>query len=109
MSLIPSERIQEIVQRLCDSLDAEEIYLFGSRAEDRADRGSDLDLLVVVADTGTLPRQLARRGRKSLRGLGFPVDLVVCRRAEFERWSAVPGNVAHAAVMSGQRIYAAGS
>ncbi len=67
---------------------------------------SDIDLLAVVSDTETPPRELARRGRSTLRGLKVPVDLIVCTTAEKKKWAAVPCNVIHTATQ-GRRVYGA--
>lgn len=74
--------LDEIVQRLVAVLHPVEVYLFGSYAGGNPDSDSDVDLLVVVPDTNVSCRELARRGRRSLWGIGIPVDLVVCTISE---------------------------
>ncbi len=80
---VSSELLSEVVDRLAQGLHPEKIYLFGSQARDQAGEGSDIDLLVVVADSD-LPRH--RREAFSydlLWGLKIPVDVIVLPRAEF--------------------------
>jgi predicted nucleotidyltransferase len=104
---LPEDLLQEIVRRLVEALDPAGIYLFGSHASETADTDSDVDLLVVMeGGDGDVPcRELARRGRKSLRGLGVPVDLVVCTTAEVDRWCAVPCNLIHTVAEKGRLVY----
>jgi predicted nucleotidyltransferase len=102
----PSETLlRRIVERLVDSVHPARVYLFGSQATGRADRPSDIDLLLVVPDTATAPRDWARRGRRSLWGMGVPVDLVVCTTSEMDEWADVPCNLIHSAVQSGRLLY----
>ena len=44
----PCQALSEVVRRLVQALDPREIWLFGSRAEDRNAPDSDFDLLVVT-------------------------------------------------------------
>ena len=107
MKQVRSELLVEIVRRLCAALHPREIYLFGSHAYGEPDAHSDVDLLIVVGDAGIHPRELARIGRNSLRGMGFPVDLVVCTEEEVRTWAPVPCNLVHTVVTKGRRIYGA--
>lgn len=107
METLATETLEEIIQRLVDALHPLEIYLFGSHAYGAPGRDSDLDLLVVVSDTDESPRELARRGRQSLSGMGFPVDIIVVTLSEMRKWSTVRCNIIHTVVQKGRRVYAA--
>ncbi|MBM4032413.1 MAG: nucleotidyltransferase domain-containing protein [Planctomycetes bacterium] len=100
------ELLGEIARRLTAALHPSRVYLFGSQARGDADGDSDLDLLVVVPDTDTPPRELARLGRKSLWGMCIPVDIVVCTDSELAKWSQVRCNVIHTAVEKGRLLFA---
>jgi predicted nucleotidyltransferase len=100
------ELLGEITRRLTEALRPSRVYLFGSQARGDADGDSDLDLLVVVPDTDTPPRELARLGRKSLWGMGVPVDIVVCTESELAKWSQVRCNIIHTAVEKGRLLLA---
>jgi len=100
------ELLGEITRKLVGALQPSRVYLFGSQARGDADGDSDMDLLVVVPDTDTPPRQLARLGRKSLWGMAVPVDLVVCTDSELAKWSTVHCNVIHTAVEKGRLLFA---
>ena len=52
-------------------------------------------------------RELARQGRKSLWGMGVPVDLVVCTTSEMDKWSGIGCNLIHTVAQKGRQLYAA--
>ncbi len=107
MKELPQALLDEIVRRLVDALHPVGIYLFGSHATGRPDRDSDVDLVAVVPDTDVPPRELARKGRRSLWGLCLPVDLIVCTASEMQKWSQVPCNLLHTVAERGRALYAA--
>ena len=105
MEELTQELLDEIVRRLVDALHPVGIYLFGSHAGGEPNKDSDVDLLVVVNETGLSNRQLARRGRKSLWGLCIPVDVVVCTVGQMEKWSQVSCNLYHTVAEEGRLVY----
>lgn len=107
MIAFTAEQQKEIVRRLVDALHPLKIYLFGSHAYGTPRRDSDVDLMVVMHDFTIPYRELAFRGRRSLRGMGIPVELHVCTQAEMEKWSKVPCNTIHTVAQKGRLIYAA--
>ena len=104
MVRISDDMLKEVVSRLAEALHPDSIYLFGSRSRDASDSGSDIDLLAIVPDTDERPRDLARRGRRSLWGMAVPVDLIVVTRSEAERWAGVSCNLIHTAVAEGRQV-----
>jgi predicted nucleotidyltransferase len=97
--------LKEIVDRLVRGLHPERVYLFGSQARGQAGEGSDVDLLVVVADSN-LPRH--RREALSydlLWGVTTPVDVIVLTRAEFQRASRVKTSLASTVQAEGEVLY----
>jgi len=106
MGKFSQELLHEITRRVVAALQPSRVYLFGSQARGDVDGDSDVDLLVVVPDTDTPPRELARLGRRSLWGMGVPVDLVVCTDSDLAKWSAVRCNVIHTAVEKGRLLFA---
>jgi len=105
MKKLSSELLDEITKRLANSIHPERIYLFGSHAAGTADQDSDVDLLIVVPDTGKSTREIARQGRARLWGLTIPLDLIVCTKSEFERYRHVANNVMNEAFLDGRIIY----
>jgi hypothetical protein len=83
------EALHEVVDRLAQSLDPKEIWLFGSRAAGRNAPDSDFDLLVVAKiedgdagfDYGATYAPIA--------GLGIGCDVVPCRADDFGRSGAI--------------------
>lgn len=101
------ELIDEIVRRLVEALQPQEIYLFGSHAYGEPGRHSDLDFLVVVGDDAGDLHDLAGRGHSAMRGLRVGVDILVYHRGEMDKWSPVRCSLPHTVVKKGKRLYAA--
>ena len=66
--------------------------LFGSRARGDADRGSDVDLLVIEPEVDDAAKESVRL-RRALRGLSIPIDVVVVDEVTAVRWRAVRGTL----------------
>lgn len=106
MVRLSEDTLQEVVRRVVKALDPVGVYLFGSQARGDEEAG-DVDLLVVVEQADRPMRELAREARRSLWGMAIPVDVVVCTRADLEKWSQVSGNLLHIVARQGRRVYAA--
>jgi predicted nucleotidyltransferase len=97
--------LKEVVDRLARGLHPEKIYLFGSQARDQGQGGSDIDLLVVVADSD-LPRHCREAlSYDLLWGLTAPVDVIVFTRAEFQPASRVKTSLASIVQAEGRLLY----
>ncbi len=105
MEKLSTELINEVTTRLKDALHPSKIYLFGSHAYGDTDQDSDIDLLIVVPDTDKSTREIARQGRASLRGLMFPVDLIVCTQSQIQKWSDVKCTLIYTVIRKGRLIY----
>jgi predicted nucleotidyltransferase len=102
----PIKELQEVVRRLVNSLQPEQIYLFGSYAHGTQIPGeSDIDLLVIVPHSDLPRHQREARSYDTLWGLATPVDLVVLTREEFNRTSRVRTSLASTARNQGVLIY----
>ena len=102
-------RLRPVLERLIAHLKPEEVWLFGSRAEQRSRHDSDYDLLAVVPD-GTPEADLDPvRAWSLVRGLGVPVDIVPCTRSEFEEEKHEIDTLPRAAFLRGIRIYERGT
>jgi predicted nucleotidyltransferase len=97
--------LEEITKRLAESIHPERIYLFGSHAIGRADEESDVDLLAVVPDTEKSLRAIAIEGRKSLRDIQIPFDLIVCTKYQFDRFRDVKNSIMNEAFCFGRIVY----
>jgi len=104
--LITEKTIQEAAQRLVNKFSPKTIILFGSQARGKADRHSDVDLLVICPIRGSR-RNLMVAMDRALRGIGFARDIIVLTPEEFDRDRHIPGTIARPASLEGKVIYEA--
>lgn len=96
--------INRIVKIIVDTVHPKQIILFGSYARHEQNKHSDIDIMVVKEDSK--PRQArAAEIRKRLRGICFPVDLVVYTPKEIKEWESVPNSFVHSVMNEGLKIY----
>ena len=81
------------------------VRVFGSVARSQQQLGSDLDLLVVVAQSDENSVRRAQRAHRCLRGLGIAKDVLVKTRTEFDRFSHVPASLEADILERGRLIY----
>jgi uncharacterized protein len=93
MQTTATDVLPEIVRRLVDEFDPEEILLFGSRAWGQPRPDSDYDLIVIVSEAHETPARRATRGYRCLRTIPMPTDLIVSTREEFDRFKTVPASL----------------
>ena len=104
-SIQVADLVSESVRRLRAILQAERIYLFGSRTRNEADEDSDFDFLVVVRDS-SLPRyKREQQAFRALCGLGIAKDVLVKTRAELERFRKVPSSLEAEILRRGRKIH----
>jgi HEPN domain-containing protein/predicted nucleotidyltransferase len=100
--------LQQVVERIVAAAAPDRILLFGSGARGCMGPHSDLDLL-VVKDGDWDRHEVDLAIRRSLRGLGIAVDLVLATPGQLERYGRSIGLVYQPALEEGQVIYIAGS
>ena len=105
MKTISQDLLGEVIRRLAAGFQPEQVWLFGSHAWGQPDEGSDLDLLVVVAQSDESPVRRAQRAHRCLRGLGVAKDVLVKTRAELERFRHVPASLEAEILERGRLIY----
>lgn len=103
---VDEEILQEIVRRILSISAPRRIILFGSAATGHMTRDSDIDLLVVAANPGNI-RQESVILRQTLRGLGFPMDVMVMAQERFDETKDLIGGIAYPANKYGKVIYEA--
>lgn len=81
---IPQELLEEVVRRLVDGLQPDQIILFGSYAYGQPTKGSDLDLMIIVSESSEPPHRRDQRAYACVGALGVSKDLLVLTRKEFE-------------------------
>jgi predicted nucleotidyltransferase len=98
--------VHEIVRRILGVAKPDRIILFGSAATGPMTRDSDIDLLVVApSPANTIEERLMLR--RSLRGIGFPVDVFLIATERFEESKNIFGGIAFPAHKYGRVIYEA--
>ncbi len=107
MKIVTDELLDEVARRLAAVYDPEEIILFGSHAWGSPHDDSDLDLMVIVAESLERPRDRSTKGRQALSDLRFPCDLLVKTRSEFNYYAGVRSSLNYKIVQEGKVIYEA--
>ena len=94
--------IDEIRRRLAAAAPAQSrIVLFGSQARGDSRTRSDIDVLVIEPSVSD-PIQESVRLRRSLGGLGVPIDVLVVGQEEAARRGAVRGTIVERALREGR-------
>jgi predicted nucleotidyltransferase len=102
--MTPAEVIDEIGRRLADAAPAgSRVVLFGSRARNGADIGSDYDVLVIEPELEDAAAESVRL-REMLDDLGAPIDVVVVDDAVAERRARVAGTMVERALREGREL-----
>ena len=81
---ISMKAIREIAQKITDQFEAEKIILFGSYANGKPTRASDVDLCVIM-QTKKRPIQQSLDIIRALSPLNFGIDLMVRKEEDFHR------------------------
>ena len=105
-SPVARDVLDEVVRRIVATAHPRRIILFGSAARGPMGPNSDLDLLVVMPD-GTHRRNAATEIFRSLRGIGFPKDIVVVTESDVKTYRENPSLVLKPAIEEGIELYAA--
>ena len=99
--------LAEIVHRLVEAFDPEQIYLFGSHARGDAGPDSDYDIMVVVPQATEPGYRLAQEAHSLLWGLGVAADILVWTHEQFDSRRHVAASLPATIVRQGQLLYAA--
>ncbi len=102
---LKDDLLQEIVRRIVLEVQAEKIILFGSAARGEMGPDSDLDLLVITACDHR--RNTARKIRRALFGIRVPIDIIVAKPEDIERYGDSIGLIYRPALREGKVLYAA--
>jgi predicted nucleotidyltransferase len=98
-------KIQEMVRRVVDLFDPEQIILFGSHARGEGGPDSDVDLLVVMSVDGS-KRDKGLEIRRALHNIRIPKDIIVTTPEEFLWRHEIPGTIERPAAQEGKLLYA---
>ena len=105
MKIIPPDLLEEAVERLKVEFQPEAIYLFGSHAWGTPTEDSDVDLLVIVAESGDRSVKRMQRAHRCLSNLDFSKDVFVQTRQEFDRYKHVRPSLQHQVIHRGRKLY----
>lgn len=94
-----------VLQRLVQWLKPREVYLFGSRAEGRAQPWSDFDLAVVLDDGLPAERLSYESVYAPIQGIGVGCDVVPYRASELKEVLLDPGNPWHGTLKKAKKLY----
>ncbi len=106
-TIITSDELAEIVDRLVAAYHPAYIYLFGSRARGQAGPDSDYDVMVVVPDDASAEQRRSRLAYQALRGTAIAADVLVWPRQAFEERLHLKASLPATIVREGKLLYAA--
>jgi predicted nucleotidyltransferase len=102
---VAEPRLAAVARRLVDTLEPEQIYLFGSRARGDSEADSDYDLMIVVRASDLPPHHRAQVAHRALGDVGIAADILVWTRQEFDRFLPVAGSLAATVLREGRLLY----
>ncbi len=102
-----ADKIDEMVRRIAERFDPDQILLFGSHARGTARHDSDVDLLVVMPVTGS-KRETQIEIRCALHDIQVAKDIIVATPDEVERHRNIVGTIIRPALQEGKALYARG-
>jgi len=98
--------VNQISAILVSGIDAREVYLFGSYAQNRATRDSDIDIFVVTDLNGKKKIEITQQARRLLLKKVFrPVDILVCDINDFNKRKDNIATFEYLIATEGQKIY----
>lgn len=105
-----ADEIDEMIRRIAERFDPDQIILFGSRARGTARHDSDVDLLVVMPVTGS-KRETQIAIRCALHDIHVAKDIkdiIVATPDEVERRRNIVGTIIGPALREGKVLYTRG-
>lgn len=100
--------LRQMAQAIVDEVDPEQIILFGSRGRGDARVSSDVDLLVIEAESfgpGRGKHEEMNRLYRALREFRVPKDILVFSNEEVEYWRDSLNHVLARALREGKVLY----
>ena len=105
MKAIQPELLEEAVRRLTVEFQPEEIFLFGSHVWGAPDENSDVDLMVIVPNSGERPIRRDQRAQHCLGRLPISIDVLVRTRQEVDRVRGIRGSLTQDVLKRGRKLY----
>jgi len=103
---LPKSIKDRIVSKITEKFKVKDIILFGSQATGKADRHSDVDILVISSNPiKGKRRDLMLKIDETLDEINYAFDILILTSDEFERDRFIPGTVARYASQQGKVLY----
>ncbi len=99
------EALEAVVDKLVRGLNPRAVYLFGSRAEQRARPDSDFDLVVVIDDDAPDECATYESAYAPLCGSCIGCDVVPCRTSELDEVLSDKTNPWHGSWSNARKLY----
>lgn len=91
MTVKAKEELSHICQIIAETVDADQIYLFGSHAYGTPGRESDYDLCVLISDLTLRPADAVKLIRRALFAVQTtPLDVIVYHTGVFQQRQTQP-------------------
>ena len=108
MIAVTRQVLDDMAQAIVDAVEPEKVILFGSRVNGTPAPDSDVDLVVIEAESfgpGRGRRAELRRIRQALRPFKIPKDILVYSLEEMAYWEGSLNHVLAQALRQGETLY----
>lgn len=108
LPLLTPELLEQMTEAIVQAVAPEQIVLFGSRATGLNRPDSDIDFLIVEAETFGLDRSRRREATKVWKALGpfgIPADVLMFSTEEVAKWQHSRNHVVARAIAEGKVLY----
>ncbi len=102
-----AEGLTHALGRLIEAFQPERIYMFGSQARGDATPNSDIDLLVIVAQSDEPGYRRDQAAYAAMGWQGVPIELLVMTRQEFDERLPARASLPATVAREGRLLYAA--
>ncbi|HEY1009116.1 MAG: nucleotidyltransferase domain-containing protein [Daejeonella sp.] len=96
--------LENIIRYVVSVTEPEEVILFGSLADGRANKHSDIDLLIIT-EALTDKKEMVSRIRSHIYQYALKADVLICHGSLLEHEMATPNSFIKAVYTSGKRVY----
>jgi len=105
MKKLSKNILNKVVNSIVSAMKPVSLYLYGSHVYGEPHEDSDIDILVVVAETSIPVYRRAVIFYKALRGLKIPVDIKVDTKNEFEERKNYISSIERTIAEKGKLLY----
>lgn len=102
--MITQEQIDQLVHKIVASYQPEKVILIGSYAAGNQNENSDLDLL-IVKNTPLPAHKRASEISGLLKGILFPIDVLIYTQSEFEQMKTLKYSFLYQALSKNKILY----